>query len=329
MGRRQASAGMQLTRGIGLNLFSDDELYELHLATLKLLQQTGVRVEYDRALDIFEGTAGVVVDRKAQLVKIPPYVVEDAIRSAPGEILLAGRDPKNDVVLGGTGVNFTNFGEAIMAVDPFNGERRESTKQDVANITLVADALDEIDLVWRPCVARDVSPEASALHVMEVLLANTTKHVASGDGGEELTRVRIEMAAAVAGGKEKLRERPLWTTVSCPASPLTLGKVQCGDVIECATAGVPHIALSMGMAGGTSPVTLAGTLVTHNAEVLAEVVLSQLTCKGAPIIYGSSTTCLDLRTATAPVGSPELAVISAAVVKLAQYYHLCSLVAGG
>jgi len=85
----------------------------------------------------------------------------------------------------------------------------------------------------------------------------------------------------------------------------------------------------MAMAGGTAPVTLAGTLVTHNAEVLSGIVLAQLTCKGAPVIYGSSTTCLDLRAAAAPVGSPELAVFSAAVVKLAQYYRLCSEVADG
>ena len=321
-------SNIQLTHGMGLNLFSNDELYELHLATLELLEQTGVRVEHDKALDIFDG-GGCIVDKEKQLVKFPPYVVEDAIRSVPGEILLAGRDPKNDVVLKGNRTHFTNFGEALMMMDPFTGERRESTKQDVASIALVTDALSEIDVTWRPCAARDVSPEVDALHVMEALLANTTKPIASGDGGEELTRIRIKMAAAVVGGKEKLRQRPLWATVSCPASPLTLGKVQCGDVIESAMAGLPHIVVSMGLSGGTSPVTLAGALVVHNAEVLAEIVLSQLTCKGAPIIYGSSTTCLDLKTATTPVGSPELAVISAAVVKLAQYYRLCSLVAGG
>jgi len=318
----------QLRQGIGVNLFSNDELYELHLATLELLQQTGVRVEHDRALDIFDG-GGCIIDKKKKLVKIPPHVVEDAIRSAPSEILLAGRNPKYDIVLGGKRVAFTNFGEALMVIDPFTGERRESTKQDVASIALVTDALSEIDVTWRPCAARDVSSEVDALHVMEALLANTTKPIASGDGGEELTRVRIEMAAAVAGGKEKLRQRPLWTTISAPASPLTLGEVQCGDVIESAMAEVPHVALSMGLSGGTSPVTLAGALVVHNAEVLAEIVLSQLTRKGAPIIYGSSTTCMDLKTATTPVGSPELAVFSAAVVKLAQYYRLCSLVAGG
>ena len=328
MTKRNFSPGTELLRGMSLNMFSVDELDAIHSATLEVLQRVGVRVEHEKAVSIFE-EGGCYVKREEKLVKIPPYVVEDAIRSVPSTIFLAGRTPEHDVVLENTRVYFTNFGEACMMIDPYTGQRDESTKQNIADITLVCDALSEVDVVWRPCAARDVPAEVSPIHAMEALLTNTSKHIASGDSGEELTRIRIEMAAAVVGGKDKLRERPLWTSVSCPTSPLILGEAACGDVIQSALAGIPHIALSMAMAGGTSPVTLAGTLVDHNAEVLAEIVLSQLTCKGAPIIYGSSTTCLDLRKATAPVGSPELAVISAAVVKLAQYYRLCSLVAGG
>ena len=85
----------------------------------------------------------------------------------------------------------------------------------------------------------------------------------------------------------------------------------------------------MALGGGTAPTTIAGTLVTHNAEVLASVVLSQLVRPGAPVIYGSSTTNLDLRKGTATVGSPELAMINAGVAQLAQFYGIPSFVAGG
>ena len=74
--------------------------------------------------------------------------------------------------------------------------------------------------------------------------------------------------------------------------------------------------------------TLAGTMVTHNAEVLAGITLSQLTRKGAKVIYGSSTTAMDLRLAAASVGTPECALISAAVAQLARFYLLPSWVAG-
>ena len=87
--------------------------------------------------------------------------------------------------------------------------------------------------------------------------------------------------------------------------------------------------LSMAMAGATSPATLAGTLVTHNAEILGGITLSQLTRKGAPVIYGSSTTAMDLKLAEASVGTPECALISGAVARLARYYALPSYVAGG
>ena len=78
-----------------------------------------------------------------------------------------------------------------------------------------------------------------------------------------------------------------------------------------------------------APVTLAGTIVTHNAEVLGGLTLNQLVRKGAPVIYGSSTTAMDLKIAAASVGTPECAVISGAVARLARYYALPSYVAGG
>jgi trimethylamine--corrinoid protein Co-methyltransferase len=84
----------------------------------------------------------------------------------------------------------------------------------------------------------------------------------------------------------------------------------------------------MAMSGGSAPVTLAGTLVQHNAEVLSGIVLAQLTERGSPVIYGSSTTAMDLRFASASVGSPELALIGAAVAQLAKQYRLPSYIAG-
>jgi trimethylamine--corrinoid protein Co-methyltransferase len=111
-------------------------------------------------------------------------------------------------------------------------------------------------------------------------------------------------------------------------SPLKLVRECCEIIIESARAGVACNILSMAMAGGSSPVTLAGTLVTHNAEVLAGITLSQLTERGSPVVYGSSTTAMDLRLASASVGSPECGLIGAAVAQMARRYLLPSWVAG-
>ena len=116
---------------------------------------------------------------------------------------------------------------------------------------------------------------------------------------------------------------------TCPVSPLKLIKECCEIVMESARSGMVVNILSMAMAGGTAPVSLAGTLVTHNAEVLGGITLNQLVAKGAPVIYGSSTTAMDLKLGTASVGTPECAMISGAVARLARYYALPSYVAGG
>ena len=111
-------------------------------------------------------------------------------------------------------------------------------------------------------------------------------------------------------------------------SPLKLVKDFCEIVIESARVGLPSCVLSMAMAGGSSPVTLAGTLVTHNAEVLAGITLGQLTVRGSKQLYGSSTTAMDLRLVAASVGTPECALISAGAAQLARQYRLPSYIAG-
>jgi trimethylamine--corrinoid protein Co-methyltransferase len=316
------------TVGFSMNCFSNDDLEDIHLATLEILHQTGVRVESEEAMEIFEqGKASV--DRDEKLVKIPPCLVEDAIHTAPSSILLAGRNPTHDISIKSGKTHFTNFGEALMVIDPKTGEYRDSTKQDVVDITMVCDALSEVDIVWRPCDAKDTPPEASSAHEMESIFANTSKHIVHGPGSGELMKKDIQMGALVSGDMKALKERPIFSSVVCPSSPLTLGKNCCDVIVESARAGVPCIVLSMTLAGATSPVTLAGTLIDHNAEVLSGIVLSQLVSRGTPVIYGSSTTIFDLKTATTPVGAPELGMISTGVAKLADYYLLPAVVAGG
>jgi trimethylamine:corrinoid methyltransferase-like protein len=224
-------------RGFGLTSLTDDELDDIHLAALEVLEKTGLFIGSAGALDVFEG-AGAEVDRVQNIVKIPPYLVEEAMRSAPSTILLAGRNPNHDKML-------------------------------------------------------------------------------------------VKIAGAIVGGIKKLKERPILSFTTCPVSPLTLINECCEIIMEAARTGSVINILSMALAGGTSPVTLAGTLVIHNAEVLGGITLNQLVNKGAPVIYGSSTTAMDLKIGSVSVGTPECAVISGAVARLARYYALPSYVAGG
>ncbi len=320
-------AGGNLSRGLSLNILTDDEVEEIHLATLEVLEYTGIFVELAEALDLLEA-GGARLDRQKKIVKIPPWLVEEAIRSAPASIILAGRQPRHDLVLGTRRVHFTNFSEGVMVVDPFSGERRQPHKADLADAARLIDYLEDVDFCEKALGAHEVDQRSAPLHNAEAILPNTTKHCAFGPGNGRLLKKIIQMAAVIVGSEEKLKERPIVSFTTCPVSPLKLVKECCEIIIESARSGMPCNILSMAMAGATGPVTLAGTLVTHNAELLGGITLHQLAGKGAPVIYGSSTTAMDLRLGTASVGTPEAALISGAVARLARRYEVPSYVGG-
>ena len=299
-------AGRNIRAGLSLDILTDDQVEEIHLATLEVLEYSGIFIELDEALDLFEA-GGARVDRDKKIVKIPAYMVEDAIRSAPAKVVLAGRDPKHDLVLESTRVHFTNFSEGVILVDPVTGERREPLKSDLEDAARVIDYLDDVDFCEKPLGAHDVDQDTVPLHNAEAILPNTTKHCAFGPGNGKLLKKIIQMAAAIVGGETKLKERPIVSFTTCPVSPLKLINECCEIIIESARSGMACNILSMAMAGGTSPVTLAGTLVTHNAEILGGITLHQLAGRGSPVIYGSSTTAMDLRLGTASIVTPEAA----------------------
>jgi len=326
MMRRNLHAGRSRVDGVQFRVFTDDDLADIHLGTLEVLERTGVFVEDEEARAVF-AAAGADVDDRG-VVRIPPYVVEQAIRTAPSKVVLAGRNPKNDIVLEAGRVGFTNFGEGVKVVDPYSGEVRVPTKQDVGDSARAVDYLPNVDVYERALTAMDVPQESAPLHQAEAWLTNTSKHGFMGSGNGYLSEKLLDMAAAIVGGRDELRKRPIISFITCPVSPLKLVRDTCEIIMAAAQGHVAVNILSMAMAGGSSPVTLAGTVVVHNAEVLAGLTLSQLTRPGAAVIYGSSTTAMDLRLASASVGSPECALIGAAVAQIARFYLLPSWVAG-
>jgi trimethylamine--corrinoid protein Co-methyltransferase len=225
-------------------------------------------------------------------------------------------------------VTFTNFDEGVMYVDPRSGERREPLKADAADAALLVDALPNIDSYGAAVRPTDVPAATAAVHGCEAALLSTTKQVGSEATTGWEVRVCAELGACITGSLDALRSDPVVGFGTCPVSPLKLPRDATEVIVECARLGLPDCILSMAMAGGSSPVTLAGTLVMHNAEVLAGITLAQLTERGSPVTYGSSTTAMDLRFAAASVGSPEMALIGAAVAQLSRQYRLPSCIAG-
>ncbi len=326
MAQRWKQAGYKSSGGISLNMFTQDEMDAIHRASMEVLKETGVLIGCPEARKLL--VAAGAKELENEIISFPQWMIEEAVTLAPETITLKGRTPERDVVLDGSRVIFTNFGEAVYLIDPDSGEVRNTTKQDVANLTRVVDALDVIPVCERMAGAQDYPEAVAEIHNYEALLLNTDKHVFTGGGNGRLTQYMVDMAKA-AVGEENFDERCPVTFNTCPISPLKLTADVCEVIMVSAKNGATVNVLSMGMAGGSTPVHLAGALVVHNCEALAGLVLAQTTKKGAKFIYGSSSTAMDLRYGSAVVGTPELALLNAGVAAMARYYKLPSWAAGG
>ncbi len=311
----------------GYCILGNEDLDAIHEATLDLMEDFGLQIHGDEALEIYSA-AGCNVDRKTDRVRFPRNLVNDSIESCPEEFTLCGRDPKNDTLVGGKHVAFKNFGTGVLMMDPYTGEVRDSTKEDLGNVARFCDALDGIDVFSIAVAAGDVDQRVKTLHEAEVVFNNLTKNFAHDLEGVKNTQRFIDMAAAIQGGYDKLRERPIITMGACPNSPLEINENETSIIALSARHGLPIDILSMGLCGGTTPATLAGTLVTTNAEILGGIVLSQIINKGNPILYGSSTTIMDMKSATSPVGAPEHAMFGSAVGQIGHYYGIPTNVGG-
>ena len=324
---RKLPSGFKSSGGFSLNVFTGDEFAAIHRATLEVLGEVGVFVQKPEAREIFKSAGARVYEDG--LVKIPPHLVEEAIRSAPSTLTLAGRDKSRDVVIDGGRVNFTNFGEGICIIDHETQELRATTKNDLRTMTRLIDSLDVISVIERAVGSQDKPAPVQAIHNYEAMVNNTTKHCFLGPDNGHNVEIILKMAAEAVGGAEALADRCPVSFITCPVSPLRLVEDCCEIIMAAARNNATVCILSMAMAGGSSPVNLAGTLVNHNAEILAGITLAQLTRRGAKVIYGSSSTAMFLKNASAVVGTPELGMINSAVAAMARYYLLPSWVAGG
>jgi trimethylamine--corrinoid protein Co-methyltransferase len=311
----------------GLNLLTLNDYRDIHLATLKVLEKTGVFVEDQQAREVF-GSCGARVDEKNNIVTLPSSMVEDAIQSAPAQVTLDGRNPDRDILLDGNKNAYLNFGGGINLIDPHTGLCRKSTKADLATSARLCDALKEVSIYSRAVYPLDQPQKVLHLHAAEASLCNTTKHCFQGPESKWQTQKIIDMAAAAVGGTENLKKRKPISFGSAVSSPLKMTRKFCETTMTASSAGFCTYVASMAMAGGTGPVNLAGVLVQTNAEILAGLVLIQLVRKGTPFIYCSYSTAMDLRLGTSPLGSPETALIGASVAGLCRYYQLPCLVPG-
>lgn len=307
---------------LSLNLFSAEDIQRLHTATLDIIENVGVRFPSPRALEIWQAH-GATVDRTTSIVKVPGHIIEEALKSAPPVYTLAARDPAQDLPLDGNHVYLGTDGCGVEIIDIQTGARRRSGLQDVAEIARVADYLEEIAFHWVALSAQDRPPHTRGLHELAAVWENSTKHVQTESVySEREARAAVEMAAAIAGGREALRKRPVLSIMQCTAPPLGHdgGSLEASLIV--AEAGIPTGFMTMAAAMTTGPATLAGTLAVGNAEVISATALIQLAYPGAPVFYAAAQTASDLRSGVYTGGGPEDFLFGAATNILSDYYNI-------
>ncbi|NLH28050.1 MAG: trimethylamine methyltransferase [Syntrophomonadaceae bacterium] len=299
---------------------SQEQISQIHKATLEVLSNTGVEISNKTAQELL-ANAGARVEKERNRVYLPAELVEKSIGSAPSEVLLAGREEKNDLLLRGKRVYLGTGGTALNVLD-LNNTRRPSTLEDCRNTAKLVDALDNIHFFVLPVYPNELPKEEVDVNRFYSAMQNTTKHIMGGVYTIEGIRKVIKIAEKIAGGPDKLRERPFISMITCIMSPLKFDDTYTELMLEVARQGIPLATPPCPMAGATGPVTLAGTLVQQNAEALAGIVLTQQVNPGTPVLYSAVPTTVDIRTMDFLFGSVEMGLLNAAISQVAQFYNL-------
>lgn len=309
-------------------MLSDEEIHRIDAASSDILSGTGIKVMNRDALMALK-SAGASINEHTEIARIPEGAVRKALDSAPRRVILFSRDGRNDIELSGIRHPYlTTDGTAMYVVDFSTGAYRRGTTRDLFRFALISDYLEEISVFWPMVVASDVSDAEHTVHEFTTSILGTSKHIQHEAHGILEAQAEIEIGSAIAGGKEELRKRPLFSSVFTPVSPLAFEKHATDSMMLFARAGIPIVAMSIVQSGYTGPRTLAGSLAVMNSEILASLVLAQAVATGLPFIYGIFVGPFDLDTSTFLAGSPELALLSAAGAQMAAYYGLPSLASG-
>ncbi len=310
------------------DLMTDAERRAVHEAALEVLESPGIRVHSLAARRALKA-AGADVDERTHDVRFPAGLVASLMRTAPREVVLAGRTKEFDLPFNGTHNYITTDACGIAVWDDAKKTRRKPVLEDVRKTAVLADYLPYVSLYTPMVVASDVPERGHVVSGVRTAMENTQKHIESeSTSNADEARAEVAMASAVVGSPDELLERHYISAVTCTVSPLILDAAATDAAMVFAANHVPIHCMSMAHAGISAPVTLAGDLVVNHAETLALMCAAQAKSPGAPVMYGSCLSQMDPRTGAYQGGSPEALLLCAATVEMAKYIHV-PISAGG
>ena len=315
-------------KGGMLRFISEKQVEMIYKNTLKVLEDVGILVKSEALLDVF-AEAGGRVDRKEQHVFIDRKIVNAALEAAPKCVVMSGRDPERDVVLEDRRVYFTFGGTPNAQIIDFEtGKFRPSTIKDVGAVTTLADYFESMTVIMTVVGGYDAPVDCHYLHELTALFEHTTKPIIYPAPGAEMSKKALQIATAVAGGEEEMRNRPILSIYAEPTSPLSFTEAD-ENIIESARAGAPIVCGPAAMSGATAPMTLPGNATVSLAENLASLVAAQTVREGAPFILGPHCGIMDMRTMRFCYGAPEVHMGWVIQTQLADYLNLPIFGMGG
>ena len=308
-----------------LTFLSEGEVDQIHKASLQILKETGVKVPSEKVRGLLAENGAEI---SGDIVKIPPSLVEESLSRAPHEMTLGAREPKCDLKVPAGELPFTATSGFSPFVDDFRtAERRYSTSADLKDFAVVSDYLDTVDFFWPIVIPGDVTPPLQELHALAISFENNRKHIQCSCVTGKTAKWQVRLAAAIAGGEEELRKRPLFSTINCVVAPLTFEKDSSEAMVVLAKAGIPPAPMSMVLSATTGPATMAGTLALANAEELAALVIVECANPGAPVIYCSEIAPANMKTGEINYSAPEYPLLCGGGTQLARFYKLPNYVA--
>lgn len=309
-----------------LKLINDAQIARIHGAVLDVLERTGVQITHKKALEILEGLGARIVGNR---VKIPSWMVEDALRTAPKRLNLGNRLGETAVTLGGRRNWFGPSLDCIYWLDPKTGERPRFISEHCGQAAALADNLENYTWVMTIGMAEDYPAKAADKVIMRKVFENTVKPLVFCCNDRYSVQAAYEMAILCQGSLEAFETAPLIAHYSEPISPLVYYDPAMEKIIFCAEKKIPLINFPAPQCGGTAPATLAGNVVQGAAESLSGLVIHQAVRKGAPFIFGAFTTVMNMKASIFSYGAPELSIMVGALAQMAQFYGLPFFGTGG
>jgi trimethylamine--corrinoid protein Co-methyltransferase len=300
---------------------NEEALTGLHTESLRLLAEVGVCFHGEKALGILEAH-GAQVSREDHRARIPAELVEEALRTAPREIVFDARNPALSFPMPSTWTGLGMDGTASFALDFQTGERRYGTKKDIQNAMRVFQALDLAVMAWAPTCASDAPAPSRPVHEFLDMLRYCSKH-----GEHELHRADqvpylVEGLVAIQGSEEAVRNNKIASLIYCPVAPLVHDGQMLDAYLELGQLDLPVMIMPMPVAGTTGPASLYSNTLLANTETLSAIVVFQLAHPGRPLVYSNAVGVVDFTTGNFLAGSSETALQSAALIAMGRHYHL-------